>query len=107
MSSSAEPRRGRFVILEHARDGLHWDFMLEDEESLRTWATDRPIGPGIGQPARPLPAHRLVYLNYEGAISGERGEVRRWDTGIYRAQIWDETWVVAELAGSQLVGVVE
>jgi hypothetical protein len=98
---------GRFVILQHAWNGLHWDLMLEDGEMLRTWATDRPIGPGDWQSARQLPAHRCVYLDYEGAISGGRGEVERWDFGIFRAQIWDNRRVVAELAGRQLVGVVE
>jgi hypothetical protein len=107
MSSSAVPRQGRFVILEHTWDGVHWDLMLEDGESLRTWATDGPIEPGNWQPARPLPAHRRVYLDFEGPISGGRGEVRRWDAGEFRARIWTDTHVLAEVAGCQLVGVVE
>jgi hypothetical protein len=107
MSSIAEPPKGRFVILEHAWVGLHWDLMLEDGEMLRTWSTDRPIGPGDWREARALPAHRRVYLDYEGAISGGRGRVRRWDEGVFRAQVWGESRVVAELAGRQLVGVVE
>ncbi len=30
----------RFVVLEHTWNGVHWDFMLEAGEVLRTWAID-------------------------------------------------------------------
>jgi len=39
----------RFVILEHDRDGIHWDLMLERGEVLRTWAIDAPISASIGE----------------------------------------------------------
>ena len=68
----------RFVVLEHAWNGTHWDFLLEDGPALRAWALDAPIVRGQTQPARSLPDHRLVYLEYEGPISGDRGVVRRW-----------------------------
>ena len=63
----------RFVILEHHWNGVHWDLMLEVDDRLRTWALDAPIAPGMDVPARRLPDHRAVYLDYEGAISGGRG----------------------------------
>ena len=31
------------MVLEHDWDGVHWDFMLEAGERLRTWAIDAPI----------------------------------------------------------------
>ena len=30
--------------------------------------------------------HRLLYLDYEGPVSGNRGIVRRWDGGEYRLE---------------------
>ena len=51
----------RFVLLEHNWNGVHWDFMLEVGEALRTWAIDAPIvsgrdlpGPCAGRPSKDL-----------------------------------------------------
>ena len=38
----------RFVLLEHVWNGVHWDFMLEAGDVLRTWAIDQPIVAGPG-----------------------------------------------------------
>lgn len=97
----------RFAILEHDWGGVHWDFLVEDGPALRTWAVDAPIVEGVSLPARALPAHRRVYLDYEGEVSGGRGTVRRWDGGECRAIEWGEAAVRLEVRGAQLVGVVE
>ena len=97
----------RFVLLEHVWNGVHWDFMLEYGEVLRTWAIDAPLVASQDLPARALPDHRRVFLEYEGEISGNRGRVRQLDTGTYRALQWSADRVRVELAGSQLVGEVE
>jgi hypothetical protein len=97
----------RFVLLEHAWNGVHWDFMLERGEILRTWAIDAPIVAGQDLPARALGNHRPIYLDYEGQVSGQRGSVRRLDSGTYRALIWSAQRVLVVLTGSQLVGEVE
>jgi hypothetical protein len=97
----------RFVLLEHEWNGLHWDLMLEVGDVLRTWAIDRPLEPGIDLPARDLADHRLVYLTYEGEISGNRGSVRRLDQGMYHPLIWQADRVRVKLFGAQLVGSVE
>ena len=68
---------GRYVVLEHEWNGVHWDFMLEAGAMLRTWAIDRPIVPEAELPARALADHRHEYLTYEGPVSGGRGRVRR------------------------------
>ena len=78
----------RFVLLEHNWNGVHWDLMLEAGEVLRTWAIDAPIVSGRDLPARALGDHRKIYLDYEGQISGNRGNVRRVDAGTYRALVW-------------------
>ena len=94
----------RFVLLEHTWNGVHWDFMLEADEALRTWAIDAPIVSGRDLPARALADHRKMYLDYEGKISGDRGHVRRVDAGTFRALVWLKDHVRVELNGSQLVG---
>ena len=73
----------RFVILEHDHPFLHWDLLLEEECSARTWRLLRK--PCLGEPivAEPLPDHRLIYLNYEGVVSGDRGSVQRIIAGTY------------------------
>jgi DNA polymerase Ligase (LigD) len=97
----------RFVLLEHHWNGVHWDFMLESGEVLRTWAIDEPIVFGRDLPARALGDHRKIYLDYEGPIGGDRGEVRRVDGGTFRVLDWLSDRVRVELFGSQLVGEVD
>lgn len=97
----------RFVILEHTWNGTHWDFMLEQDGVLRTWAINAPIVPQADLPARALPDHRLVYLDYEGEVSGQRGTVRRIASGKYAARVWTEGHVLVELRGAQLAGTAE
>ncbi len=101
------PSEGRFVVLEHSWNGVHWDLMLEAGESLQTWAIDEPITAGIELPARQLADHRLAYLTYEGPVSGQRGRVRRIAEGTFRRREWGPDHVRVELTGSQLVGEVD
>jgi hypothetical protein len=73
----------RFVILEHDHPHLHWDFMLEAGDVLRTWRLPERPRPGIAIRAESLGDHRKLYLDYEGPVSRERGRVTRWDTGTF------------------------
>jgi len=74
----------RFVILKHDHPHLHWDFMLEVDDALRAWRlAERPVcGKQIA--AEYTFEHRLMYLDYEGPVSNNRGSVKRWDGGVYR-----------------------
>jgi hypothetical protein len=104
-------RRGgvmpRFALLEHRWDGVHWDLLLDVGDALRTWAIDAPIAVGLTLPARALGDHRRVYLDYEGAIAGDRGRVRRVDQGVYDPLVWTPELVRVVLSGVQLVGLAE
>ncbi len=73
----------RFVILRHDHPYLHWDLLLEKDTSCRSWRLLRE--PCSGEPiaAEPLPPHRLLYLDYEGPVTGNRGNVRRVVSGSY------------------------
>ncbi len=91
----------RFVILEHTgsaeyKPGVHWDLMLETGNGLRTWELEAPLSEGGTVRATELGVHRLDYLDYEGPVSGNRGSVRRWDSGTY--EVLCETTAELELA---------
>lgn len=98
----------RFVLLyhdcpPHYERPSHWDLMLEVGESLRTWALPRlpnawkasrtrtaashpdcpPLANKDAVSAEQLPDHRLDYLDNEGPLSGDRGQVTRIDRGTY------------------------
>ncbi len=73
----------RFVIVKHDRPFLHWDLLLEEATSARTWRLLRK--PCLNEPiaAERLPDHRLMYLDYEGPVSNDRGMVQRVLAGTY------------------------
>lgn len=97
----------RFVILEHDYPELHWDFMLEAGDTLRTWKLTAP--PESGQTIKALASfnHRIIYLDYEGPISDNRGAVIRWDKGSFNWKQDSEGHVRIDIRGGILRGSVE
>lgn len=97
----------RFVILEHDHPTLHWDFFLEAGTVLRAWRIlAKPI-PNVELPAEAAPDHRLLYLDYEGPVSGERGTVTRFAAGTFAWEIDTAEWVRVRLDGPCCCGMVE
>jgi hypothetical protein len=96
----------RFAILEHDHPTLHWDLMLESEGKLRTWRLQTPLDKSGVIDAHELGDHRIAYLDYEGPVSGGRGNVLRWDAGIYTVNLWHAGEVRAILAGAKVRGVL-
>ena len=101
----------QYVILRHDHPELHWDLMLEEGDVLKTWRLPQPpeIDPASDETsldliAEALPDHRLVYLEYEGPVSGDRGEVSRWDRGTFTLLERSEDQLVALLTGEELAG---
>lgn len=94
----------RFVLLEHDHPSLHYDFMIEWGDVLRTWRLDRIPSEAASIPAEPLADHRTAYLDYEGLVSGDRGEVSRIDRGEYEVLAESRTCLEVKLAGDQIVG---
>ena len=97
----------RYVILEHDWPQRHWDFMLDMGPVLQTWKLAEAPKPGTVIPAEKSFDHRLMYLDYEGPISGERGSVTRWDAGRYELIVDDQGRRVLKLDGQRLQGIVE
>lgn len=73
----------RFVILEHDWPTPHWDLLFEAGPVLKAWRLLAEPTAGRTVPAEPNFDHRLLYLDYEGPVSNNRGTVHRHDSGTY------------------------
>jgi hypothetical protein len=97
----------RFVVLQHDHpDQLHWDFMLDQGESLATWSLPLPPASEHVLPARSLADHRREYLSYEGPVSDDRGTVVRWDEGHFQWVERTAQRVVVDIRGKKIIGRV-
>ncbi len=99
----------RFVLLTHDHPFVHWDLLIEAGETARTWRLlESPArwlsDPAIEVAAESITAHRLMYLDYEGPVSHERGRVVRWDHGLAEWLSEGESSVRLRLNGERLVG---
>ena len=93
----------RFTISHHAgsKEGNHYDLLLEQGETLKTWRLENPSFQ-VPQTAKQIQDHRKIYLDYEGEVSGGRGTVKIWDTGAYVADRWEEKRIRIAVVGRQL-----
>ncbi|PRY69673.1 ATP-dependent DNA ligase LigD ligase module /ATP-dependent DNA ligase LigD phosphoesterase module /ATP-dependent DNA ligase LigD polymerase module [Glaciihabitans tibetensis] len=104
-TATAEGRS--FVIQEHHARRLHWDFRLEHEGVLVSWALPKgvPTDPRRNHLAVQTEDHPLEYGSFEGSIpAGEygAGEVTIWDSGTYDLEKWrDGKEVIVTIHGSQ------
>ncbi len=105
--ASPQPRAdgNSFVIQEHHARRLHWDFRLERDGVLVSWAVPKgpPTDPKTNHLAVQTEDHPLDYGSFAGEIpKGEYGggKVTIWDAGTYQTHKWrDGREVIATLTG--------
>lgn len=93
-----------FVIQEHHASRLHWDFRLERDGVLVSWAVPRGVPHSYKRNnlAVMTEDHPMDYATFEGTIpAGEYGggTVTIWDDGRYELEKWRDDEIIATLEG--------
>ena len=99
----------RFVVQEHHARSLHWDFRLEHDGVLVSWAVPKgvPADPKKNHLAVHVEDHPLDYIDFAGTIPADNygaGSVSIWDHGTYDIEKWSDREVMVVLHGKRLQG---
>ncbi len=107
------PRKGakapRFVVQEHHARRLHWDFRLERDGVLVSWAVPKgvPPDPKKNHLAVHVEDHPVSYIDFAGDIPAGNygaGSVSIWDSGTYDTEKWSDREVMVVLHGKRVQG---
>lgn len=99
-----------FVIHRHKATHLHYDFRIEKEGVLKSWAIPKepPREEGVRRLAVQVEDHQLGYENFEGTIPEGMygaGTVEIWDKGYYVPIKIQPNEIIIDLKGKKLRGV--
>ncbi|MEW6034417.1 MAG: DNA polymerase ligase N-terminal domain-containing protein [Chloroflexota bacterium] len=99
----------RFVVHRHQATHLHYDFRLELDGVLKSWAVPKglPAEPGVKRLAVQVDDHPLEYASFSGTIPEGMygaGTVEIWDGGGYNLVERGPDRLVFELEGRKLWG---
>lgn len=98
-----------FVIQEHHARRLHYDFRLEHDGVLVSWAVPKnlPTDPDQNRLAVQTEDHPLDYAAFAGDIpAGEYGggHVKIWDRGTFETEKWRADEIIVRLRGNRIQG---
>jgi bifunctional non-homologous end joining protein LigD len=99
-----------FVVQRHDARRLHYDFRLERDGALASWAVPKgvPLEPGSQHLAVHVEDHPLEYAQFEGEIPAGQygaGSVEIWDSGWYELlEAKRDGGLTVRLHGSRLDG---
>lgn len=98
-----------FVIQKHHASHLHYDFRIEKDDVLKSWAIPKepPAIEGVRRLAIQVEDHGLDYANFEGEIKEGlygAGIVKIWDKGHYILKEHSSHKFIFELKGKRLKG---
>ncbi|MGB7144631.1 non-homologous end-joining DNA ligase, partial [Mycobacterium sp.] len=108
-TKSAAGQGNTFVIQEHHARRLHYDFRLERDGVLVSWAVPKnlPETTAVNHLAVHTEDHPLEYGGFEGTIpKGEYGggKVVIWDSGTYDTEKFRDDEVIVTLHGQRISG---
>jgi len=111
-TAKGNPENPSFVIQKHAATNLHYDFRLEIDGTLKSWAV--PKGPSTNpadkRMAIPTEDHPLEYANFEGTIPEDQyggGTVMIWDKGNFKNLKKNDAGESISLKESYDMGTIE